>query len=107
VAQLSEGISIPNLRVGIIWHAFGKERKAAQRIGQLLHLNFDQTATMYLLVYQDTVDEQSVDQALESFYPAKINYVDATVTNCWLLPRRLSSRCAQTTYSARLPNDSA
>ncbi|MDJ0368058.1 helicase-related protein [Hymenobacter sp. H14-R3] len=78
VAQLSEGISIPNLRVGIIWHAFGNERKAAQRIGRLLRLNPDQTATVHLLLYQDTVDEQWVTQALESFDPAKISYVDAT-----------------------------
>jgi superfamily II DNA or RNA helicase len=60
VAQLSEGISIPNLRVGIIWHAFGNERKAAQRIGRLMRLNPDRTATVHLLAYQDTVDEQWV-----------------------------------------------
>jgi superfamily II DNA or RNA helicase len=78
VAQLSEGISIPNLRVGIIWHAFGNERKAAQRIGRLLRLNPDQTATVHLLAYQDTVDEQWVAQALEAFDSAKISYVDAS-----------------------------
>jgi superfamily II DNA or RNA helicase len=78
VAQLSEGISIPNLRVGIIWHAFSNERKAAQRIGRLLRLNPDQTATVHLLAYQDTVDEQWGTQALESFNPTKISYVDAT-----------------------------
>jgi len=77
VAQLSEGISIPNLRVGIIWHAFGNERKAAQRIGRLLRLNPDQTATVHLLMYQDTVDEQWVMQALDAFDPTKISYVDA------------------------------
>jgi superfamily II DNA or RNA helicase len=77
VAQLSEGISIPNLRVGIIWHAFGNERKAAQRIGRLLRLNPDQTATVHLLMYQDTVDEQWVTQALDAFDPTKISYVDA------------------------------
>ena len=77
VAQLSEGISIPDLRVGIIWHAFGNERKAAQRIGRLLRLNPDQTATVHLLAYQDTVDEHWVAQALEAFDPAKISYVDA------------------------------
>ena len=82
VAQLSEGISIPNLRVGIIWHAFGNERKAAQRIGRLLRLNPDQTATVHLLAYQDTVDEQWVAQALEAFDPAKISYVDAG-SNGW------------------------
>jgi superfamily II DNA or RNA helicase len=82
VAQLSEGISIPNLRVGIIWHAFGNERKAAQRIGRLLRLNPDQTATVHLLAYQDTVDEQWVTQALECFDPTKISYVDAG-SNGW------------------------
>jgi superfamily II DNA or RNA helicase len=77
VAQLSEGIGVPHLRVGIIWHAFGNERKAAQRTGRLLRLNPDQTATVHLLMYQDTVDEQWVTQALEAFDPAKISYVDA------------------------------
>ena len=77
VAQLSEGINIANLRVGIIWHAFGNERKAAQRIGRLLRLNPDQTATVHLLMYQDTVDEQWVDQALAAFDPVKISYVEA------------------------------
>jgi superfamily II DNA or RNA helicase len=64
--------------VGIIWHAFGNERKAAQRIGRLLRLNPDQIATVHLLAYQDTVDEQWVVQALDTFDPAKISYVDAT-----------------------------
>ena len=79
VAQLSEGINIPNLRVGIIWHAFGNERKAAQRIGRALRLNSDETATVHLLMYQDTVDEQWVAQVLAAFDPAKISYVNATL----------------------------
>lgn len=78
VAQLSEGVNIPNLRTGIIWHAFGNERKAAQRIGRLLRLNPDETATVHLLLYQDTVDEHWVDQALAAFDPAKISYVEAS-----------------------------
>ena len=78
VAQLSEGVNIPNLRIGIIWHAYGNERKAAQRIGRLLRLNPEETATVHLLMYQDTVDEQWVTQALAAFDPAKISYVDAS-----------------------------
>lgn len=78
VAQLSEGINIQNLRVGIIWHAFGNERKATQRIGRLLRLNPDETATVHLLMYQDTIDEQWVAQALAAFDPTKVSYVDAT-----------------------------
>jgi superfamily II DNA or RNA helicase len=80
VAQLSEGINIPNLRVGIIWHAFGNERKASQRIGRLLRLNPAETATVHLLMYQDTIDEHWVAQALAAFDPAKISYVDAYST---------------------------
>ena len=76
VAQLSEGINIPNLRLGIIWHAFGNERKAAQRIGRLLRLNPTETATVHLLMYQDTVDEQWVAQALAAFDPAKVSYME-------------------------------
>jgi superfamily II DNA or RNA helicase len=32
VLQLNEGVNIPNLKQGIIMHAYGNERKAAQRI---------------------------------------------------------------------------
>jgi superfamily II DNA or RNA helicase len=98
VAQLSEGISIPNLRVGIIWHAFGNERKAAQRIGRLLRLNPDQTATVHLLLYQDTIDEHWVRQALEAFDPAKISYVDA-VSEGWTPEAGSSSACLTTRMS--------
>ena len=91
VAQLSEGINIPNLWVGVIWHAFGNERKAAQRIGRLLRLNPDETATVHLLMYQDTVDEHWVAQALAAFDPAKISYVDATSYDLPTSPASLSS----------------
>ena len=77
VQQLSEGVSLPDLRVGIIWHAFGNERKAAQRIGRLLRLNPAETATGHVLAYRDTVDEHWVAQALAAFDPAKIRYVEA------------------------------
>lgn len=95
VAQLSEGITIPNLRVGIIWHAFGNERKAAQRIGRLLRLNPDQTATVHLFMYQDTVDEQWVAQALAVFDPAKISYVDAPASAYQAFPPAASPSTAQ------------
>jgi superfamily II DNA or RNA helicase len=39
VAQLAESINIPDLRIGIIWHSYGNERRAAQRIGWLLRLS--------------------------------------------------------------------
>jgi superfamily II DNA or RNA helicase len=71
---LSEGVNIPNLRQGIIMHAYGNERKSAQRIGRLLRLNPDDTAVVHILCYRNTMDEQWVKQALEGFDQTKITY---------------------------------
>tara|TARA_Y100000389_G_scaffold204106_1_gene255030 strand:+ start:2927 stop:4033 length:1107 start_codon:yes stop_codon:yes gene_type:complete len=74
VLQLSEGISIPNLRQGIIMHAYGNNRKTAQRIGRLLRLSPDQKAVCHILCYKGTQDEKWVSSALESFDKKKIEY---------------------------------
>jgi superfamily II DNA or RNA helicase len=74
VLQLSEGVNIPNLRQGIIMHAYGNERKAAQRIGRLLRLNPDETATIHILCYMDTMDEKWVKEALEGYDESKITW---------------------------------
>ena len=76
ILQLSEGVTIPNLRQGIIMHAYGNERKSAQRIGRLLRLNPDETATCHILCYKDTVDEKWVRNALSEFDDSKIKYYD-------------------------------
>ena len=72
VLQLNEGINIPNLRQGIIMHAYGNERKASQRIGRLLRLNPDDKAIVHILCYVDTIDEKWVKEALEGFDQSKI-----------------------------------
>jgi superfamily II DNA or RNA helicase len=72
VLQLNEGINIPELRQGIIMHAYGNERKAAQRIGRLLRLNPDEKAIVHILCYMGTVDEKWVREALEGFDQSKI-----------------------------------
>lgn len=74
VLQLSEGVNIPNLKFGIIMHAYGNERKASQRIGRLLRLNPKETATAHVLCYKGTVDEQWVKNALEDFDQTKITW---------------------------------
>ena len=76
ILQLSEGVTIPNLRQGIIMHSYGNERKSAQRIGRLLRLNPDETATCHILCYKDTVDEKWVKNALSEFDDSKIKYYD-------------------------------
>jgi len=77
VVQLNEGVNIPNLKYGIILHAYSNERKAAQRIGRLLRLNPDQTAYIHILAYKDSVDTDWVISALSDLDQTKIKYRDA------------------------------
>jgi superfamily II DNA or RNA helicase len=79
VMQLNEGVNIPNLRAGIIMHAYGNERKANQRIGRLLRLNPDDTAYIHILCYSGTVDERWVAEALKDLDPRKIKYFDVNL----------------------------
>lgn len=74
ILQLSEGVNIPNLKSGIIMHAYGNERKTAQRIGRLLRLNPKECATAHILCYRDTIDEEWVQKALKDFDQSKIYY---------------------------------
>jgi superfamily II DNA or RNA helicase len=79
VLQLNEGVNIANLKQGIIMHAYGNERKAAQRIGRLLRLNPDDKAIVHILCYKDTVDEKWVKEALEGFDQSKILWKDYNI----------------------------
>lgn len=74
VLQLNEGVNIPNLKAGIIMHAYGNERKSNQRIGRLLRLNPTETAIVHILCYADTVDERWVNEALKDLDPNKIKF---------------------------------
>jgi superfamily II DNA or RNA helicase len=81
VLQLSEGVNIPNLRAGIIMHAYGNERKSSQRLGRLLRLNPTETAYVHILCYQDTVDERWLAEALRDLDPRKIKYFDVNTSS--------------------------
>jgi superfamily II DNA or RNA helicase len=74
VEQLSEGVTIPDLKVGIIMHAYANNRKAAQKIGRLLRLNPDDKATIHILCYENTVDIDWVTSALKGFDQSKITW---------------------------------
>lgn len=78
VMQLNEGINIPDLRAGIIMHAYGNERKSNQRIGRLLRLNPEDTAIVHILCYKGTVDERWVNEALKDLDPNKIKHYEHT-----------------------------
>ncbi len=76
VLQLSEGVTIPKLKEGIIMHAYGNEHKSSQRIGRNLRLNPEDQATVHILCYKDTVDEYWVKTALEDFDQSKILWIE-------------------------------
>lgn len=75
VLQLNEGINIPDLKQGIIMHAYGNERKSSQRLGRLLRLKPDETGVIHILCYDNTVDVTWVKSALESYDQSKIRWV--------------------------------
>ena len=76
VLQLNEGVNIPDLKQGIIMHAYGNERKASQRIGRLLRLNPDDKSIVHILCYVGTIDEKWVKEALEGFDQSKVLWKD-------------------------------
>jgi superfamily II DNA or RNA helicase len=75
VDQLSEGVTIPNLKVEIIMHAYGNNRKASQKIGRCLRLSPDEVATIHILCYVNSVDKEWVESALSNFDQSKIKWI--------------------------------
>lgn len=75
VEQLNEGINIPDLKYGVIMHSYGNERKASQKIFRFLRLNPNDCATVHILCFRNTIDEQWVKSALEGFSQSKITYI--------------------------------
>jgi len=55
-------------------HAYSNNRKLSQRFGRLLRLEANETATIHVLCYKDTIDEMWVKQALEEFDNTKIKW---------------------------------
>jgi superfamily II DNA or RNA helicase len=76
VEQLSEGITIPNLKHIVILHSYGNEKRASQKIGRALRLNPNEVAKIHVLCYKNTVDEDWVSSALSDFDPEKITWKD-------------------------------
>lgn len=72
VLQIAEGANIPNLKVGIIMHAYANEKKLKQKIGRFLRLNPNEKSIVHLLCYKDTVDLKWCKQALRDFDKNKI-----------------------------------
>ena len=75
VEQLSEGITVPGLETCIIIHSYGNNRKASQKIGRALRLNPEDTSTIHILCYTDSVDMEWVTSALANLDQTKIQWM--------------------------------
>jgi hypothetical protein len=69
-------ITIPNLKVGIFHQIQGQPASATQKILRMCNfVDKNTTAKIYIIYYQDTVDEKWVKKALEIFDEDKIKYI--------------------------------
>ena len=76
VLQINEGITIEDLKQGIITHFYSNNSsKGLQRWARLLGLSNDDLAICHILCFEGTVDEDWVDKGLESLDQNKIKYV--------------------------------
>lgn len=77
VEQLSESITIPELRESIIMHAYSSSTKTPQKLGRNMRLETDDKATIHILCYKDTIDVDWVKSAVSNFDQTKITWKDA------------------------------
>lgn len=75
VMMLEMGVTIADLKVGIVLHAFGSNIRLAQRFFRLLRLRPDEVATLHILVFEGTKDAQWTTKALEGLNQDKITWI--------------------------------
>jgi superfamily II DNA or RNA helicase len=76
VAKLANaGVTIPNLKVGIIHQLQSNENTAIQRILRMCNLDGNQTAYIYIFYYEETVDFDWVSSGISWAEPSKIGYL--------------------------------
>ena len=76
VEQLSEGKNIPGLKQAIILHSYSNNRQASQKLGRTLRLNPEDTSTIHILCYKDTIDVEWVQSALNNYNKDKIKWLN-------------------------------
>ena len=73
--SLNEGINIPDLKSSIVMHSYSNDKNFLQRLGRMMRLNPNDVSTIHLLMYQGTIDEIWVKNALSSLDKDKITYI--------------------------------
>lgn len=75
IKALNEGHNLPNVDLAIIVQINSKELDFIQRLGRIIRSRAGHRARMFVIVVQDTVDENWAKSALKSFNPSKITYL--------------------------------
>ena len=69
-------VTIPNLKIGVFHQIQSSEETAIQKVLRLCNLEqVDEVAKIYIFYYNNTVDEQWVEKAIQGFNPSKIKYI--------------------------------
>ena len=77
VEQLSEGITIPDLKTSIIMHCHSaNSAKPKQKFGRALSLSVDEMSTVHVLMHAYTCEEKYVAETLADLDQSKIKYID-------------------------------
>jgi superfamily II DNA or RNA helicase len=77
VNALNEGHNIPNVDNAVITQVTSKERHLIQRVGRIIRYKENHVGKIYLIVVENTVDEQWMQKALENIDNLKIKTIDA------------------------------
>jgi superfamily II DNA or RNA helicase len=75
VNQLSEGVNIPNLKACVIIHAFGNERTSSQKLSRTLRLNVNDTSSIHIICFRDSVDYKWTMEAIKDYDENKIRII--------------------------------
>ena len=77
VNALNEGHNIPNVDNAVITQVTSKERHLIQRVGRIIRYKENHVGKIYLIVIENTVDEQWMQKALENIDNLKIETIYA------------------------------
>jgi len=79
VRSVNEGHSIQLLDQALVIQLNSKELDIIQRIGRIIRFRKDHTGRIYIIVCEETVDENWFKAAMKSFAKAKFKYFNASI----------------------------
>ncbi len=72
----SMGITIPNLKTGVFHQMKSSEESAIQKVLRMCNWEGDESAQIYIFMYENTQDEVWVNKAIDPFDQSKITFTN-------------------------------